>query len=115
MERVVGIDVRPVGIFRAAVICYNLAVPYEAKGYHVKLCDVDRSLYEKGFYSPLGYVDCFQTRKFISESTAQHAVPEMTTVNDLRDALQEFQLIHEFALESKKNILQDPEENTRFI
>ncbi|UCF85208.1 MAG: hypothetical protein JSV50_06115 [Desulfobacteraceae bacterium] len=92
--------VQSVGIIGAGVIGSSWGAFYATKGFNVKMYDVDPSLCQKGLRRAMGYAEFLRTWKLISENAAKKAMSDMTTVDDLDEAIKDVQLVQESASET---------------
>ena len=92
--------VQSVGIIGAGVIGSSWGAFYATKGFNVKMYDVDPSLCQKGLRRATDYAEFLRTWKLISENAAKMAISDMTTVDDLDEAIKDVQLVQESASET---------------
>jgi len=92
--------IQSVGIVGTGVIGSSWAAFYASKGFKVKMYDVDPSLCQKGLRRASGHVELLRTQGLISEKACKNAISDMTTVNELDEAVKDVQLVQESAAET---------------
>jgi 3-hydroxyacyl-CoA dehydrogenase len=100
MGHIEYMKIQSIGIVGTGVIGSSWAAFYASKGFKVKMCDVDPSLCQKGLRRAYGYVELLRTQGLISEKACKNAISDMTTVNELDEAIKDVQLVQESAAEN---------------